>query len=144
MITKGGDLFFMKSVICLVFFQGLFLIFYLGFKWFRVPFPIFPTIFRAISFKWISSETACSFDSAFACFLQNCPVRLPASGDPDLPDLRDHRRRPQQPEAGGGQSGMVTIKFKSESPTFKENLNQVSSVSLLMTSSTGLANQGLF
>ena len=35
MITKGGDLIFMKSVIRLVFVQGLFLIFYLGFKWFR-------------------------------------------------------------------------------------------------------------
>ena len=51
MITKGGDLVFMKSVIRLVFVQGLFLILYLGFKWFRVPFPIFPTIFRAISYK---------------------------------------------------------------------------------------------
>jgi len=38
----------------LVFIQGLFLILYLGLKWFRVPFPIFPTIFRAISYKWIS------------------------------------------------------------------------------------------
>ena len=40
--------------------------------------------------------------------------------------------------------GMVTIKFQSESPSFKENLNQVSSVSLLMTSSPALANEGLF
>ena len=41
-------------------------------------------------------------------------------------------------------AGMVTIKFLSESPTFKENLNQASSISLLMTSSTALANEGLF
>ena len=39
---------------------------------------------------------------------------------------------------------MVTIKFQSESPTFKENLNQVASISLLITSSTALANKGLF
>ena len=39
---------------------------------------------------------------------------------------------------------MVTIKFESELATFKENLNQVSSVSLLMTSSTALVNKGLF
>ena len=39
---------------------------------------------------------------------------------------------------------MVTIKFQSESPSFKKNLNQVSSVSLLMTSSLALANEGLF
>ena len=59
MITKGGDLVFMKSVIRLVFLQGLFLISYLGFKWFGVPFPIFPTIFRAISYKWISYKWNC-------------------------------------------------------------------------------------
>ena len=45
---------------------------------------------------------------------------------------------------GHRHSGMVTIKFRSESPSFKENFNQVSSVSLLMTSSTALANKGLF
>ena len=39
---------------------------------------------------------------------------------------------------------MVTIKFLSESPTFKENLNQVLSVFLLMTASRALANEGLF
>ena len=39
---------------------------------------------------------------------------------------------------------MVTIKFKSELASFQENSNQVSSVSLLMTSSTALANKGLF
>ena len=40
--------------------------------------------------------------------------------------------------------GRVTTKFQSELPSFKENLKQVSSVSLLMTSSTALANEGLF
>ena len=40
------------------------------------------------------------------------------------------------------QAGMVTIKFESELASFQENLNQVSSVSLLMTSSTALANEG--
>ena len=40
--------------------------------------------------------------------------------------------------------GMVTIKFESELASFQENLNQVSSVSLLMTSSPALANEGLF
>ena len=39
---------------------------------------------------------------------------------------------------------MVTNRFESELASFKENLNQVSSVSLLMTSSTALANEGLF
>ena len=39
---------------------------------------------------------------------------------------------------------MVTSKLESELASFKENLNQVSSVSLLMTSSTALANEGLF
>ena len=39
---------------------------------------------------------------------------------------------------------MVTIKFESELASFEENLNQVSSVSLLMTSSPALANEGLF
>ena len=38
---------------------------------------------------------------------------------------------------------MVTIKFDSELANFKENLNQVLSVSLLMTASTTLANEGL-
>ena len=41
-------------------------------------------------------------------------------------------------------AGMVTIKFESELASFQENLNQVSSVSLLMTSSPALANEGLF
>ena len=36
-------------------------------------------------------------------------------------------------------SGMVTIKFQSESPSFKETLNRVSSVSLITTASTALA-----
>ena len=36
---------------------------------------------------------------------------------------------------------MVTIKFLSESPSFKKKLNQVSSVSLLMTSLTALDNE---
>merc|ERR1711951_191978 len=40
--------------------------------------------------------------------------------------------------------GMVTIKLESELASFKEDLNQVSSVSLLMTSSPALANVGLF
>ena len=44
----------------------------------------------------------------------------------------------------GDQAGMVTTKFQSESPTFKNDLNQVSSKSFLMTSSTALANKGLF
>ena len=39
---------------------------------------------------------------------------------------------------------MVTIKFESELASFQENLNQVSSVSLLTTSLTALANEGLF
>ena len=43
-----------------------------------------------------------------------------------------------------GKAGMVTIKLESELPRFKENLNLVSSVSLLMTSSTALTNEGLF
>ena len=37
-------------------------------------------------------------------------------------------------------AGMVTIKFESELASFQENLNQVSSVSLLMTASTALAS----
>ena len=41
-------------------------------------------------------------------------------------------------------SGMVTIKFYSESPSFKENLNQVLFVSLLMISLTALSKEGLF
>ena len=41
-------------------------------------------------------------------------------------------------------AGMVTIEFLSESPTFKENLNQISSVSLLKTTSTALTSKGLF
>ena len=41
-------------------------------------------------------------------------------------------------------AGMVTIKFVSELASFQENLNQVSSVSLLMASSPALANEGLF
>ena len=36
---------------------------------------------------------------------------------------------------------MVTIKFYSESLSFKENLNQVSSASLLMTASGDLSNE---
>ena len=44
----------------------------------------------------------------------------------------------------GGRPGMVTIRFESELASFKENLSQVSSVSLLMTASTALANKGLF
>ena len=48
------------------------------------------------------------------------------------------------PVMPAGIPGMVTIKFESESPSFKDNLNQVSSVSLLMTASTGLTNEGLF
>ena len=39
---------------------------------------------------------------------------------------------------------MVTIKLESELPGFEENLDQVSSISLLMTASTALANEGLF
>ena len=39
---------------------------------------------------------------------------------------------------------MVTIKSRSELPSNKENLNQVWSVSLLMTALTALTNQGLF
>ena len=39
-------------------------------------------------------------------------------------------------------AGMVTIRFESELASFQENLNQVSSVSLLMTASTALANEG--
>ena len=39
---------------------------------------------------------------------------------------------------------MATITFQSESPSFKENLNQVSAVSLLITSLMTLANKGLF
>ena len=39
--------------------------------------------------------------------------------------------------------GMVTITFKSELPSFKENLNQVFFVSLRITSATALANKGL-
>ena len=46
--------------------------------------------------------------------------------------------------AGAAKLAMVTIKFESELASFKENLNQVSSVSLLMTSSPALANEGLF
>ena len=42
-----------------------------------------------------------------------------------------------------GKTRLVTIKFKSESPSFEETLNQVSSVFLLMTSLTALANEGL-
>ena len=41
-------------------------------------------------------------------------------------------------------TGMVTIKFESGLASFQESLNQVSSVSLLMTSSPSLANEGLF
>ena len=41
-------------------------------------------------------------------------------------------------------AAMVTIMFETESPSFLENLNQVSSVFLLMTSLTALANEGLF
>ena len=41
-------------------------------------------------------------------------------------------------------AGMVTIRFQSESPSFKENSNQVSSVSLVMTSLTALTNEGFF
>ena len=40
--------------------------------------------------------------------------------------------------------GMVTIKFWRGSESCKGNLNQVSSISLLMTSSMALANKGLF
>ena len=39
---------------------------------------------------------------------------------------------------------MVTIKFQNELPCFKENLNQVLSDSLPMTSLTALANEWLF
>ena len=42
------------------------------------------------------------------------------------------------------ETGIVTIKFQSEVPSFKENLYQVSAVSLLMTFSTALANVGPF
>ena len=41
-------------------------------------------------------------------------------------------------------AGMVTIRFESELASFEENLNKVSSVSLLMTASTALAKEGLF
>ena len=40
--------------------------------------------------------------------------------------------------------GMVTITIQIESPSFKENLNQGLSVSLVMTASVALANEGLF
>ena len=46
--------------------------------------------------------------------------------------------------APGVSAGMVTIKFKVSWQVLTNNLNQVSSVSLLMTSSTALANEGLF
>ena len=39
---------------------------------------------------------------------------------------------------------MVTIRFESELASFKGKLDQVSSVSLLMTASTALGNEGLF
>ena len=39
---------------------------------------------------------------------------------------------------------MVTIKFESELASSEENLNQVWSISLLMTALTALANEGLF
>ena len=39
---------------------------------------------------------------------------------------------------------MVTIRFQSELPTSKNDLNQVSYVSLLRTSLMVLANEGLF
>ena len=51
---------------------------------------------------------------------------------------------PGQGEGQAGEAGMVTIRYESELACFKENLNQVSSVSLLMTSSPALANEGLF
>ena len=41
-------------------------------------------------------------------------------------------------------AGRVTIKFGSELPSFNENLNQVMVVSLLVTYSTALANEGAF
>ena len=40
--------------------------------------------------------------------------------------------------------GMVIIKFLSELPSFRENLNQVSSVFFLLTSWTAPANEGHF
>ena len=43
-----------------------------------------------------------------------------------------------------GAPGMVSINFLSELPSVKEKLNQVSSVSVLTTSSMALANKGLF
>ena len=60
MITKGGDLVFMKSVIRLVFVQGLFLIFFLGpngsgfhFLFFQLSSGIF------LISGFLISETAC-------------------------------------------------------------------------------------
>ena len=41
-------------------------------------------------------------------------------------------------------AGMTTIKFLREMPSFRENLNNLSSGYLLMTSFTTLANEGLF
>ena len=41
-------------------------------------------------------------------------------------------------------AGMTTFKFLRELQIFRENLNNLSSVYLLMTSSTALPNEGLF
>ena len=41
-------------------------------------------------------------------------------------------------------AGMVTITIQIELPSYKKNLNQVLSVSLLMTSSTALGNEELY
>ena len=64
------------------------------------------------------------------------------TGEDDPTRIWRRRLVPWRRLTGG--PGMVTIKFQSELPTFKENLNQVTSVSLLMTSSRTLANEELF
>ena len=53
------------------------------------------------------------------------------------------RGREAASSTAGAAEGMITIKYLSELPSFKVNVNQVSSISLPMTSSMALANEGL-
>ena len=81
----------------------------------------------------------------------------PPGGRGAGPSCRRRRRPGVAPLAAAGRrscsravaaalllAGMVTIIVQSESPSVRENLNQVSSVPLLMTASAALANKGLF
>ena len=85
----------------------------------------------------LSFEAADALLAAAAETLRFPPAPPPQVEQPPGP-------QPAAPGCAWRGAGMVTIKFESELPSFKEDLNQVSSDFLLMTSTMVLANKGLY